>query len=141
MSNELELKKHPGRHGNDDEHLYKRTHSLDVRMSPVEMIALKESWNKTEFNSMASFVRNLIFKGNEKKIDFYYEDKQQDRILLTRYFSELNKQGKNINQIAKQLNSKPEFMTQEVKILIKNLMDVHANLVELKDEISKNKKN
>lgn len=54
---------------------------------------------------------------------------------------EENKQGKNINQIAKQLNSKPEFMTQEVKILIKNLMDVHANLVELKDEISKNKKN
>ena len=87
MSKELEPKLHPGRHGNDDEHLYKRTHSLDIRLSPVEFIALKESWNKTQFNSMAAYVRNTIFKGNEQKIDFYFEEKQQDRMLAAKHLS------------------------------------------------------
>lgn len=141
MSKELEPKLHPGRHGNDDEHLYKRTHSLDIRLSPVEFIALKESWNKTQFNSMAAYVRNTIFKGNEKKIDFYFEEKQQDRIFAAKHLSELNKQGKNLNQIAKQLSSRPDLMTQETKILIKDLRDIYIELVGIRDEFQKNKKN
>lgn len=141
MSKELELKLHPGRHGNDDDHKYKRTHSLDIRLSPVEFIALKESWNKTQFNSMAAYVRNTIFKGNEQKIDFYFEEKQQDRILAAKHLSELNKQGKNLNQIAKQLSSKPDLMTQEVKLLIKDLRDIYVELVGIRDEFHKNKKN
>lgn len=141
MSKELEPKLHPGRHGNDDEHLYKRTHSLDIRLSPVEFIALKESWNKTQFNSMAAYVRNTIFKGNEQKIDFYLEEKQQDRMLAAKHLSELNKQGKNLNQIAKQLSSRPDLMTQEAKILIKDLRDIYIELVGIRDEFHKNKKN
>ncbi len=141
MSKELEPKLHPGRHGNDDEHLYKRTHSLDIRLSPVEFIALKESWNKTQFNSMAAYVRNTIFKGNEQKIDFYFEEKQQDRMLAAKHLSELNKQGKNLNQIAKQLSSRPDLMTQEAKILIKDLRDIYLELVKIRDEFhEKNKK-
>ena len=41
MNKELELKSHPGRHGNQDDHKYKRTYSLDVRLSPLELTALK----------------------------------------------------------------------------------------------------
>ena len=141
MSKELEPKLHPGRHGNDDEHLYKRTHSLDIRLSPVEFIALKESWNKTQFNSMAAYVRNTIFKGNEQKIDFYLEEKQQDRMLAAKHLSELNKQGKNLNQIAKVFSSRPDLMTQEVKTLIKDLRDVYENLVEIRNEFHEKKKN
>ena len=59
MSKELEPKLHPGRHGNADDHLYKRTHSLDIRLSPVEFIALKESWNKTQF-------KNRFYKTRDK---------------------------------------------------------------------------
>ena len=140
MSKELEPKLHPGRHGNDDEHLYKRTHSLDIRLSPVEFIALKESWNKTQFNSMAAYVRNTIFKGNEQKIDFYLEEKQQDRMLAAKHLSELNKQGKNLNQIAKQLSSRPDLMTQEAKILIKDLRDIYLELVKIRDEFHEKKK-
>ncbi len=140
MSKELEPKLHPGRHGNDDEHLYKRTHSLDIRLSPVEFIALKESWNKTQFNSMAAYVRNTIFKGNEQKIDFYFEEKQQDRMLAAKHLSELNKQGKNLNQIAKQLSSRPDLMTQEAKILIKDLRDIYLELVKIRDEFHEKKK-
>ncbi|WP_374510438.1 hypothetical protein [Niveibacterium sp.] len=141
MSNELQLKSHPGRHGNDDEHLYKRTHSLDIRLSPVELSALKESWNKTQFNSMAAYVRNTIFQGNEQKIDFYFEDKKQDRILAAKFFSELNKQGKNLNQIAKQLSSRPDLSKQEAKLLMDDLKNALMAIQEIKDKIALQKKN
>jgi phage terminase large subunit-like protein len=140
MSKELEPKLHPGRHGNEDDHLYKRTHSLDIRLSPVEFIALKESWNKTQFNSMAAYVRNTIFKGNEKKIDFYFEEKQQDRILAAKYLAELNKQGKNLNQIAKQLSSKSDFLKQEGKLLVEDLKKTLIAIQEIKDKLSSQKK-
>ena len=140
MSKELEPKLHPGRHGNADDDLYKRTHSLDIRLSPVEFIALKESWNKTQFNSMASYVRNTIFKGNEKKIDFYFEEKQQDRILAGKYLAELNKQGKNLNQIAKQLSLKTDFTKQETKLLVDDLKNTLLAIQEIKDKFSVQKK-
>lgn len=134
MSKELELKTHPGRHGNQDDHKYKRTHSLDVRLSPIELVALKNGWKKSDFNSVASYVRNIIFKGDEKKIDLYFEEKQQERISIGRLLSELNKQGKNLNQIAKQLNSKPEFLKQEAKIVLKDIDQALKTLEEIKEE-------
>lgn len=140
MSKELEPKLHPGRHGNDDEHLYKRTHSLDIRLSPIEFSALKESWNKTQFNSMAAYVRNTIFKGNEMKIDFYFEEKKQDRILASKYLAELNKQGKNLNQIAKNLSAKSDFTKQETKLLVDDLKNTLLAIQEIKDKFSPQKK-
>lgn len=140
MSKELEPKLHPGRHGNDDDHLYKRTHSLDIRLSPVEFSALKESWNKTQFNSMAAYVRNTIFKGNEMKIDFYFEEKKQDRILASKYLAELNKQGKNLNQIAKHLSAKSDFTKQETKLLVDDLKNTLLAIQEIKDKFSPQKK-
>ena len=89
---------------------------------------------------MAAYVRNTIFKGNEQKIDFYFEEKQQDRMLAAKHLSELNKQGKNLNQIAKQLSSRPDLMTQEAKILIKDLRDIYLELVKIRDEFHEKKK-
>ena len=55
MSKNLETKKHPGRPGNNDEHLYKRTYSFDVMLSPIEKEALKDAWKKSNFNSRKSY--------------------------------------------------------------------------------------
>lgn len=132
MNKELELKSHPGRHGNQDDHKYKRTYSLDVRLSPLELTALKKGWKNSDFNSVAAYVRNIVFKGDERKIDLYFEEKREEKLATTRLLSELNKQGKNLNQIAKQLNSKPEFLKQETKLVLKDLENALKTLEEIK---------
>ena len=135
------LKEHPGQAGDNDDHKYKRTYSLDVKLSPIEVEAFRSEWTKSEFNSLAAFARYKIFGGSEHAIDVYFENKREDRILAARHLSELNKQGKNLNQIAKQLSSRPDLMTQETKILIKDLRDIYLELVKIRDEFHEKKKN
>lgn len=136
-SNLAVLKISPGR---SDDHLYKRTYSLDTKLSPVELDALRTAWKESDFNSMAAYVRHQIYGGNEKKIDFYFEEKQQDRILAAKYLAELNKQGKNLNQIAKQLSSKTDFTKQETKLLVDDLKNTLLAIQEIKDKFSPQKK-
>ena len=135
------LKEHPGQAGDNDDHKYKRTYSLDVKLSPVEVEAFRREWTKSEFNSLAAFARYKMFGGTEHAVDVYFENKREDKILAARHLSELNKQGKNLNQIAKVFSSRPDLMTQEVKTLIKDLRDVYENLVEIRNEFHEKKKN
>ena len=136
-----EIKLHPGQAGSDDDSRLKRTKTFEINLSPLEFDKFKNEWRKTDFNSMAKFARYKLFGGTEHQIDLYFENKRDDRILAAKYFSELNKQGKNLNQIAKQLSSRPDLMTQEAKILIKDLRDIYLELVGIRDEFHKNKKN
>ena len=121
MSNEVKPKKHPGRHGNADDHQFKRTYSLDVKLSPIEHDALKSEWKKSDFNSVVQFVRNKIFGGDETKIDLYWDQKQEDKNLTRNILSELSRSGNALNQIAKKLNSTKEFTTQEARLFLKDL--------------------
>lgn len=133
MSKEVEPKKHPGRNGSDDDHQFKRTYSLDVKLSPIEHDALKSEWKKSDFNSVAQFVRNKIFCGEETKIDLYWDQKQEDKNLNRSILSELSRNGNALNQIAKKLNTTKEFTTQEARLLLKDL----ANALKENDEIKK----
>ncbi len=135
-----ELKLHPGQAGADDDSRFKRTKVLEVNMSPFEYDHLKEKWRTTNFNSMAKFARYKLFGGKEHQIDLYFEQKRDDRILAARLLAELNKQGKNLNQIAKQLNSKPDFTKQETKLLVDDLKKTLLAIQEIKDKFSPQKK-
>lgn len=133
MSKQLEEKEHPGRGGFDDTHQFKRSHSLDIRLSPIELAALKNTWKESDFNSMAAFARYKIFGGEETKIDLYWDQKQEDKNLNRSILSELSRSGNTLNQIAKKLNSTKEFTTQEARLLLKDL----ANALKENDEIKK----
>lgn len=60
--------------------------TLDVKLSPIEHDALKSEWKKSDFNSVAQFVRNKIFGGDETKIDLYWDQKQEDKNLTKHTF-------------------------------------------------------
>jgi hypothetical protein len=77
-----ELKKHPGQPGNNDDHKYKRTYSLDVTLSPIELEAFRNEWIKSEFNSLASFARYKFFGGAEHKIELYFEKRERIKFYL-----------------------------------------------------------
>ena len=135
-----ELKKHPGQPGNNDDHKYKRTYSLDVTLSPIELEAFRNEWIKSEFNSLASFARYKFFGGAEHKIELYFEQKREDKILSGRLLAELNKEGKNLNQIAKQLSSKTDFTRQEAKLLVDDIKNTLLAIQEIKEKFSQQKK-
>lgn len=141
MSNEVIPKQHPGRSGGSDDSHLKRTYSLDVKLSPDELTGLKKGWKESQFNSMSAFVRNKIFEGNEIKVDLYWQQKDEERNINKSLLSQLNKLGNNMNQIAKQLNSKPEFLRQEATELLKSLQSALEQHEQLKQEIMKNSKN
>ena len=89
---------------------------------------------------MAKFARYKLFGGTEHQIDLYFENKRDDRILAAKYFSELNKQGKNLNQIAKQLSLKTDFTKQETKLLVDELKNTLLAIQEIKEKFSPKKK-
>lgn len=140
MSKNLETKKHPGRPGNIDENQYKRTYSFDVMLSPIEKDALKNAWKNSQFNSMAAFARHKIFGGDEQKIDLHFEQKKVEKISASRLLAELSRESNNLNQISKQLNSKPEFLKQEVNLLLKDLQKALDNINRIGEEFLPNKK-
>ncbi|MFZ6673693.1 plasmid mobilization protein [Undibacterium sp. Xuan67W] len=134
-----EIKLHPGQAGSDDDSRLKRTKVLEVNLSPFEYDNLKDKWRKTNFNSMAKFARYRLFGGTEHQIDLHFEEKRDDRILAAKFLSELNRQGKNLNQIAKQLNSKTDFTKQEVQLALKDLNKALKNIEEIKEEFFNHK--
>lgn len=135
-----EIKLHPGQAGSDDDSRLKRTKTFEINLSPFEFDKLKNEWRKTDFNSMAKFARYKLFGGTEHQIDLHFENKRDDRVLAAKYFAELNKQGKNINQIAKKLSSKEYLLNQEVQLALKDLDKALKSIEEIKKGIV-NKKN
>lgn len=140
MSKKSELKTSPGRASSDDEHLYRRQYSLDIRLSPIEREALRKEVWKSNFTSMAALARYKIFGGSENTIDLYFPKKQEEKLLDKQFLSEFIKQGINLNQIAKQLNSKPEFVNQEAKQILKELKKALAGIQEVKEDYFSQKK-
>jgi len=140
MSEENQIKKHPGQAGSDDGEQLKRTKVIEVNLSPLEYNSFKDEWRKTEFNSMAKFARYKLFGGQEHKIDLYWDFKDEERNLNKNLLSQLNKLGNNMNQIAKQLNSKPEFLRQEATELLKSLQSALDQHEQIRQEIMNNRK-
>ena len=90
---------------------------------------------------MAKFARYKLFGGQEHKIDLYWDFKDEERIISKNLLSQLNKLGNNMNQIAKQLNSKPEFLRQEATELLKVLKSALDEHEQIRQEVmGKNKK-
>ena len=141
MNEENQKKKHPGQAGFDDGEQLKRTKVIEINLSPVELKSFKDEWRKTEFNSMAKFARYKLFGGQEHKIDLYWDLKDEERNINKNLLSQLNKLGNNMNQIAKQLNSKPEFLRQEATELLKSLKSALDEHEKIRQEVmGKNKK-
>lgn len=141
MNDENQIKKHPGQAGSDDGEQLKRTKVIEINLSPVELKSFKDAWRKTEFNSMAKFARYKLFGGQEHKIDLYWDFKDEERNINKNLLSQLNKLGNNMNQIAKQLNSKPEFLRQEATELLKSLKSALDEHERIRQEVmGKNKK-
>lgn len=140
MSQNLQTKKHPGRPGSIDENQYKRTYSFDVMLSPIEKEALKDAWKKSNFNSMAGFARYKMFGGDEQKIDLHFEEKKAEKLSASRLLAELSRESNNLNQITKQLNSKPEFMKQEVNLILKDLQKALDSINKIREEFLSEKK-
>jgi hypothetical protein len=134
-----EIKLHPGQAGSDDDSRLKRTKVLEVNLSPVEYANLKDKWRETDFNSMAKFARYRLFGGTEHQIDLHFEKKRDDRILDLKFLSELNKQGKNLNQITKKLSSKEYLLKQEVNLVLKDLNKALQSIEEIKEEFFNHK--
>jgi hypothetical protein len=141
MSKILELKEHPGRQGYDDEHLYKRSLSFDIRLSPIEYEALRKEVWKSKFNSMSALARYKIFGGSENTIDLYFPKKQEEKFSAMKLLSELNRESKNLNQIAKKLSSKEYLLNQEVQLTLKELGKALKNIEEIKEGFFSQKKN
>lgn len=140
MSKNLELKDKPGRASIEDDHLYRRHYSLDIRLSPIEREALRKEVWKSSFTSMAALARYKIFGGSENTIDLYFSQKQEEKLAAKKLLSELNRESKNLNQITKKLSSKEYLLNQEVQLTLKDLNKALKNIEEIKEGFFNEKK-
>ena len=69
-----------------------------MRMSPDEFAQLEKNYLKSDENSMASFARKILTSDEIKSVK-----KDESLVLL---LNATNKIGNNINQIARQLNTR-----------------------------------
>lgn len=128
----------------NDEHIYKRTYSLDIKLSPYEKELIENMFSQVGFNSMSAYVRNCIFDGTEERIDNHLTERFNFKILQQPFLTELNRIGSNANQLAKKVNSN-KFFTKEEKNTInnqlENLIEEMKSIKNLIESQTKNKKN
>ena len=121
------VKTHPGR--TNDDHKFKRDTRFEVRLSPIEYDALVAQWHKSgKYNSMARYARACIF-GDEDKIEIHLNQKKQAGLDRLKVQGALGKIGSNFNQLAKQLNSKYDFIT--AKTLIAEMEKIRTELEKI----------
>ena len=89
----------------NDDHTYKRTYSLDIKLSPYEKELIENKYDQAGFNSMSSYVRHCIFDGTEERIDNFLSERFNFKILQQPFLTELNRIGTNANQLARKINS------------------------------------
>ena len=141
MPKQNEVKKYPKVGRTRDEHIYKRSYSLDVKLSPYEKELIEKTYRELNFNSMSSYVRDKIFGPKTKFIDNYLDDKFKWKILTEKLFSDLNRIGVNLNQMAKKINSKKDFSKQDkdliFKIFVKYADELSSIRKEIQDDLGK----
>lgn len=122
-----ELKQHPGR--TNDDHKFKRNTRFEIKLSEIEYEALIEKWHQSgQHNSMARFARACIF-GKEDIVEIHLNNTKQTNLDRLQVAGALGKIGSNFNQIAKQLNSKYDFIT--AKTLIAELEKIRTELEKI----------
>ena len=122
-----ELKQHTGR--TNDDHKFKRNTRFEIKLSEVEFEALVNKWHKIgRHNSMARYARACIF-GDEDKIEIHLNQKKQAGLDRLKVQGALGKIGSNFNQLAKQLNSKYDFIT--AKTLIAEMEKIRTELEKI----------
>lgn len=122
-----ELKQHPGR--TNDDHKFKRNTRFEIKLSEIEYEALIEKWHQSgQHNSMARFARACIF-GEEDIVEIHFNNTKQTNLDRLQVAGALGKIGSNFNQIAKQLNSKYDFIT--AKTLIAELEKIRTELEKI----------
>lgn len=130
-------KKRSGRNKANDTHPLKRTLSLDIRLSPEEMQQLEDKYDKSEFNSKASYVRGRIFGNSAKAIELKLEEEVAYKLLSIKQELELKRQGNNINQLAKFINSNKFLTPADKKKMQESFDDLSKNYQILLDEFLK----
>ena len=119
---EEQIKKHSGRSSNDDENNLIRTKRVEIRFSPFEYEQLMTQWIKRKnddgklYNSLASLIRNIIIN-NESQFELVLDELEDQKLDYARLLSELKIQGRNINAIAKTLESAKKFGMSEKEII------------------------
>ena len=134
---ENEKKRRAGRNKSNDNHQYKRTLRLDVRLSPFEMKQLDIKYDESQFNSKASYVRNCIFGNSTDVIELKIEDDFTYKLFSTKQELELKRQGNNINQLAKNLNSNKFLTSTDKKKIQETFEELSKNYQILLDEFLK----
>ena len=125
---EHKKKKKSGR--TNDDNKYIRDIRIEFRLSPIEYLAFTNRWEKSSHNSMASLTRSCIF-GEEDKIEIHLNQKKQAGLDRLKVQGALGKIGSNFNQLAKQLNSKYDFIT--AKTLIAEMEKIRLELERISD--------
>lgn len=102
MKTDTYLKKHPSQSSYKDANKFFRTKRFSMRMSPDEFASLEKNYLKSDENSMASFARKIL-TSDELNSAPHSDQKSESLVLL---LNATNKIGNNINQIARQLNTR-----------------------------------
>jgi hypothetical protein len=111
----------------NDDHRFKRTLRLELRLSPIEYDALVQRWGESGSNSLARYVRACIF-GSEDKIALHWQQKNQDGLDRLQVLAALGRIGSNVNQIARQLN---RYDAKSTSMLAAQLQAVQAELARI----------
>lgn len=118
-------KQKPGR--TNDEHHFKRTLRLEVRLSPIEYEALAQAWAASGCNSLARHVRARLF-GAADPVAVFWQQQHQDQQERMQVLAALFRIGSNVNQIARQLN---RYDPKSAAVLAGELQEVKAELARL----------
>lgn len=129
MKTDTYLKKHPSQSSHKDPNKFFRTKRFSMRMSPDEFAQLEKNYLKSDENSMASFARKILTSDEIKSVK-----KDESLVLL---LNATNKIGNNINQIARQLNTRKNEilstgMTDDIEDCKTILLNIQQDIQKMK---------
>lgn len=130
------LKKIAGQSSNEDPNKFIRSRRFELRLTDEEYDQLERNYQASRHNSMAAFAREALTSDQTKDERSAANWNKELILTMNKFILATNKVGVNINQIARQLNSRKHEMlsikmTEEIISCRKNLKKFQENVAVL----------
>lgn len=135
MKPESILKKHAGQSSNEDPNKAIRSRRFELRLTDEEFAQLEKNYQASGHNSMAAFAREVLTS------DHQADEKPSGNLIkelilaLNKFTLATSRLGNNINQIARQLNSRHHEMLSTK--MAEDIAACRQNLKKFQEHVSR----
>ncbi|MCK4161421.1 plasmid mobilization relaxosome protein MobC [Ralstonia pseudosolanacearum] len=135
MKPEAILKKHAGQSSNEDPNKVIRSRRFELRLTDEEFAQLEKNFEASKHNSMAAFAREVLISHQQSDENPSVNSANELIMTLNKFILATNKVGVNINQIARQLNTrKHEMLSTKMS---EDIAACRQNLKKFQEHVSR----